>query len=192
MHKLTLKQEKFCQRYLECGNASEAYRYAFSCEKWKDKSIWEKSSTLLAQVKVQSRVRVLQQEAQSKSDITKERVLAEFAKIGFSSIAHLHNTWIDRKEFEELTEDQRSAIKSIATRTRKQVINNEAVEIEEVKVELYDKLKALENINRMLGFDAPTRTEITGKDGKNLYTEPLKIEVIDRRDKVANDDHSDQ
>jgi phage terminase small subunit len=29
MGKLTIKQEKFCNKYLECGNASEAYRYAY-------------------------------------------------------------------------------------------------------------------------------------------------------------------
>lgn len=88
--------------------------------------------------------------------------MAEFAKIGFSSIAALHNTWITRKEFESLTEDQKAAIKSILTRTRRVMIREEPIEIEEVKIELYDKLKALDSINKMLGFDAPIKTEISG------------------------------
>lgn len=192
MSELTIKQENFCQKYVECGNASEAYRHAFSYQKMKDKTIWEKASRLIDKDKVATRVKELQEELKLKSDITKERVLSEFAKIGFSSIAYLHNTWIERKEFEELTADQKSAIKSISTRTRKAVLNEQQMEIEEVKVELYDKLRALESINRMLGFDAPTKTEITGKDGRSLYLEPIKVEVIDSRDKVVNDDNSDQ
>ena len=74
MKRLTQKQENFCNYYIECGgNASEAYRRAYSCDKWKDKSVWEKASALLDDVKVQSRVRELQEEQKVKSDITKER-----------------------------------------------------------------------------------------------------------------------
>ena len=74
--KLTIKQENFCNYYVETGNASEAYRRAYSCAvKWKEKSIWEKASALLANVKVQSRVAELQAEQKAKSDITKEEIV---------------------------------------------------------------------------------------------------------------------
>lgn len=159
--KLTIKQEKFCLKYLECGNASEAYRYAYRCGKSTDKLVWESSSKLLNSPKVATRVKELQQATQQQSEITKERILNEFAKVGFSSVAHLHNTWIDRKAFEELTEDQKAAIKSIATRTRKIRVDDEPVEVEEVKIELYDKLRALDSICKMLGYEAPTKHEIS-------------------------------
>ena len=55
--KLTIKQEKFCNKYLECGNASEAYRFAYDCSRMTDKSVWERASSLLADVKVTSRVK---------------------------------------------------------------------------------------------------------------------------------------
>lgn len=184
MRKLTIKQEKFCDKYLECGNASQAYRYAFSCEKMKTETINNKAYMLLIKGEVRARVEELKKRMQSKSEITKEKVLAEFAKVGFSSIAHLHNTWIDRKAFEELTQDQKSAIKSISTRTRRIIISEEPVEIEEVKIELYDKLKALDSINKMLGFDAPTKTEITGANGKPLIPEPITVEIIDRTEQA--------
>lgn len=73
--KLSVKQEIFCNYYIECGNASEAYRRAYSCKGWKDKSVWEKASSLLSDVKVQSRVAELQDELKKKSDITKEEIL---------------------------------------------------------------------------------------------------------------------
>lgn len=158
--KLSIKQENFCNYYIETGNASDAYRRAYNCKGWKDKSVWEKSSVLLTNVKVMSRVKELREEVAKKSTITKERVLAEFGKIGFSTIAHLHNTWIEKKELDELTEDQKACIKSISTRVERRIMNEEPVEVSYVKVELYDKLRALDSINKMMGYDEPTKIDI--------------------------------
>ncbi|WFE85066.1 terminase small subunit [Parabacteroides chongii] len=44
---LTIKQENFCNYYLECGNASEAYRRAYSCSKMKDESVNSRAYELL-------------------------------------------------------------------------------------------------------------------------------------------------
>lgn len=169
MSKLTVKQEDFCNFYIECGgNASEAYRRAYGCDKWKDKTVWEKASLLLSNDKVAARVAELQEEQKQKSDITKERLLGELSNIAFSSIASLHNSWIERKDFEALTDDQKSSIKSISTKILKKNIgtsdNPEIVDVEYVKVELHDKLKAIERICKMLGFDAPTVLDL----GKSL------------------------
>ena len=162
--KLTIKQENFCNYYVECGNASEAYRRAFSCDGWKDKSVWEKASALLSNVKVESRVKELQEERKEQSDITKDRILTELSNIAFSSIAHLHNTWIERKDFEMLTEKQKSSIKSISTKILKKNVgtneNPEIIDVEYVKIELYDKIKAIERICKMLGYDEPTVLEL--------------------------------
>ena len=48
--------------------------------------------------------------------ITALMIASEHAKIAFSSIAHLHNTWISLKEFETLTEDQKTCIQEISTK----------------------------------------------------------------------------
>lgn len=158
--KLTIKQENFCNYYIECGNASEAYRRAYSCGKMSDKTIWEVSSKLLKDNKVAARVKELQDEQKEQSDLTKDRILAELSNIAFSSIAHLHNTWIERKDFELLTEKQKSSIKSISTKILKKNVGTnedpEIIDVEYVKVELYDKIKAIERICKMLGYDEPT------------------------------------
>lgn len=181
MKKLTIKQEKFCHKYIESGNASEAYRFAYSCEGWKDSSVWEKSCVLLKNVNVQSRIEALKADLAAASDITKERVLAEYAKIAFCSIADFHNTWIDRKLFEQLTPIQKAAIKSIKTRVRKVMDNDREAIVEEVLIELYDKLKALDSVRDMLGFNAPEKHEITGKDGEPLHhTSELNDLPIDK------------
>lgn len=82
---LTMKQEAFCLAYLETGNASEAYRRAYPASlKWKDKSVWEKSSVMLSDVNVQSRVAELRaavtKKAVKKLEISKEWVLGQLVE----------------------------------------------------------------------------------------------------------------
>ena len=156
---LTIKQEKFCNKYLECGNASEAYRYAYNCLKMSDNSVWCNASQLLSDTKVIQRIKELQSSFQERTEITKERVLNELVKIGFSSIAYMHNSWIDRVEFDQLTDDQKACIKSIQTKVEKRSYDDEVRNVEMVKIELYDKLAALNSINKMLGFDAPAKVD---------------------------------
>ena len=121
MKGLTIKQENFCNYYIESGNTSDAYRRAYSCEKMKDKQVWEESCKLLSNPKVAQRAKELQEEQKNKSDITKERILQELSGIAFSSIASMHNTWIERKEFDELSDKEKSAIKSISTKILKKI-----------------------------------------------------------------------
>ena len=148
--KLTIKQENFCNYYVETGNASEAYRRAYSCAvKWKEKSIWEKASSLLANVKVQSRVAELQAEQKAKSDITKEEII----RLCVSVI---------RGEYVTDGVEDRGGKKSART---------------------ISKTWAIERVCRMLGFDAPAKTELSGKDGALA----LNIEIIDGRNKVSDE-----
>lgn len=56
---LTPKQEKFVQGIIEGKSQADAYRSAYSTKNMTDKSIWELSSRLMNDVKVQSRVNEL-------------------------------------------------------------------------------------------------------------------------------------
>lgn len=185
MAKLSIKQEKFCNYYLECGNASEAYRRAYSCSNMKDESINRKAIELLNNGKIAARVKELQEEQKNKSDITKEKILEELSSIAFSSIAAMHNSWTERSEFENLTSRQKSAIKSISTKILKKNIGTnddpEIVDVEYVKIELHDKLKAIERICKMFGWDAPEKLDVTSSK-----EEPIVIQVIDKREDVIN------
>jgi hypothetical protein len=76
--KLTLKQERFCQAYIECqGNASEAYRRAYDAERMKDKQIWEEACKLLKTPKVSQRVAQLKAQHRERHEITVDDLVAE-------------------------------------------------------------------------------------------------------------------
>ena len=182
MAKLSVKQENFCNYYLECGNASEAYRRAYSCSNMKDESINRKAVELLNNGNITTRVRELQEEQKNKSDITKEKILDELSSIAFSSIADMHNSWIERAEFDKLTSKQKSAIKSISTKILKKNIGTsddpEIVDVEYVKIELHDKLKAIERICKMLGWDAPEKMDVTSNGSSIAPPANVNVNVV--------------
>ena len=73
--KLTIKQENFCNYYIECGNASEAYRRAYSCDNMKDETVNRMAFDLINNRKITARVAELQAEQKAKSDISKEEII---------------------------------------------------------------------------------------------------------------------
>jgi phage terminase small subunit len=80
--KLTPKQEAFVNKYMECGNASEAYRFAYDVgEDTLSKTVNEAASHLLADNKVATRVSNLQKELALKNEYTRDRMIQEYFEI---------------------------------------------------------------------------------------------------------------
>lgn len=74
---LTIKQEAFCQAYIETGNASEAYRTAYAADKMKPDSINRKAKELLDNGKITARVAELQGEIKQRHNVTVDSLLIE-------------------------------------------------------------------------------------------------------------------
>lgn len=180
--RLTIKQEKFCNKYLECGNASEAYRFAYDCSNMGEGIVWRRASELLNNGVVAVRIKALQDELSEKNLITKERILTELVAILDSRISdyvNLVTTEVEVpmsekevdagmppqyitvqklvfKDFSELTDKQIKAIESI-----KQGRNG-------IELKLHGKSWTIERINAMLGYNAPEKIEHAGKDGNAI------------------------
>ena len=185
--RLSVKQENFCNYYLECGNASEAFRKAYSCDGMKAATINRRAFDMFNNGKIAARIKELQEEQRTRSEITKDRILAELAGIAFTSIADMHNSWIERADFDKLTLQQKSSIKSISTKVLKKNIGTqdspEIVDVEYVKIELHDKIKAIERICKMLGFDSPEQLEVKNvgeeKSREELEAELRRLEALE-------------
>lgn len=74
---LTPKQEAFALAYVETGNASEAYRRAYSAEKMKQTTIAVAASKLLADPNVTIRVEELRAKAVERHEITVDDLIRE-------------------------------------------------------------------------------------------------------------------
>ena len=158
----TEKQLLFCKEYILDWNGARAARDAG----YSEDTARNIAANLLTKVNIQAYIKFLQEDIEKIAGISRLRVINEHIKLAFSSIAHLHNTWIERKDFESLTDDQKSCIAEISTQTRT-VFQGEGddrvpVEIEFIKIKLYDKQKALDSISKMLGYDAATKMEVKG------------------------------
>ncbi len=77
MRALTPKQESFCQRYLETGNASEAYRLCYSAEKAKPETVNRSAKELLDNPKIAARLSELRAEALVGHSVTIASLLKE-------------------------------------------------------------------------------------------------------------------
>lgn len=74
---LTTKQENFCQKYVETGNASEAYRYGYDTSRMKPESVHRKAKELMDNGNVAARIAELKQRAAVKHDVTVATLLRE-------------------------------------------------------------------------------------------------------------------
>ena len=75
--KLTPKQEKFCQVYIETGNASEAYRQAYNAEKMRPDTVNNKAYGLMQKGYIRARLDELRAEHKKRHEITVDTLVAE-------------------------------------------------------------------------------------------------------------------
>ena len=164
---LTEKNKIFCREYIFDWNGARAYKVAYPNISEDNARI--RASQLLTNINIQKYIKLIQDDLEKIAGISRLRVMSEHIKLAFSSIAHLHNTWIERKEFDKLTDEQKDCIAEIDTKTQHKTQwewNEDEGEkipvdytIEYVKIKLYDKQKSLDAINKMLGYDAPSKIE---------------------------------
>lgn len=78
---LTIKQEKFALKYFECGNASEAYRYAYSAGKMKEGVINNKASLLLTKGAIRVRLKELRDKQQKRLELSADDIIKRLGQI---------------------------------------------------------------------------------------------------------------
>ena len=164
MKKLTEKQKRFSDEYLVDLNATRAYKKAYPSVK-KDETAAQAGSRLLRNVNVKEYIDKRIKDRQKRTEITQDKVLNELAAIAFSNGSKYAKV-VERKAYDEegkevvdyetgkqltyktvefkntddLTEDEKKAISSIHKGR------------DGMKVETYDKMKALELLGKHLGM----------------------------------------
>ena len=149
--RLSIKQENFCNYYIETGNASDAYRRAYCCTKMKDTTVNRKSFEALTNGKITARVKELQGEMKKRSDITKEMVLQELRCIAFADIRDyllIREGRVLFKDSDKWTDEQAKAVEGY----------KETKEGGELK--LHGKNWSIARICKMLGYDAPSKVDV--------------------------------
>lgn len=180
-NELTIKQEKFCNCYLECGNASEAYRRVFSCDKMKPESVNRKAKELLDNGKITARIAELQDGMQRRSDMTRDEAVGILADIARANIV---DALVVRrgKDYTTILIDDVTKLPLSTQRSILSIKSNE----KGYEVKLYNKIEAIDKLSKMLGWDAPVKQEVTNK-GEEAYT----IRVVARKEDLPSGDTDD-
>ncbi len=160
---LTEKQKIFCREYIYDWNATRAAKTAGYSEDTAGAIGWEN----LKKPEIQAYITEIQKDLEKVAGISRLRIIQEHINIINTSIAHLHNTWIERKEFDKLTAEQKSAIAELSyqTRTEKDFSTNpdgDVVQIDYVKIKLYDRQKSMDSLTKMLGYNEAEKLELSG------------------------------
>lgn len=72
---LTPKQEAFAHKYVECGNAQEAYKYAYpTSQKWPITTLAPEASKALANPKIATRIQALQERSLKRVDVSADDI----------------------------------------------------------------------------------------------------------------------
>ena len=166
---LTPKQKIFCQNYIYDWNATRSYLAAYPNIKNHNVAAVE-GHKLLRKPNIQAYVTEIQNDLEKVAGISKLQIIAEHQKIMKGSMSKLHNTWITRKEFDELTEDQKDCISEIDTKIKTEYEydpdnpkERKPINVEYVRIKLYDKQRALDALSKLFGYDAAQKIKLDGE-----------------------------
>jgi phage terminase small subunit len=184
---LTIKQTAFCQEYVRNGGvAIDAYKHAYDTSGMKERTISSRAYEQLQNGLIAGEIQRLTDESAARvakrTDITKERILAEYAKIGFFDPRKLLDDDGRVKNISELDDDTAGAIGGVEFEER--VIQEGGEELEVVsrvkKIKITDKRGALDSMAKHLGMFVE-RHEHTGKDGAPIEGSDISNSELARR-----------
>jgi phage terminase small subunit len=169
---LTEKQEKFCQEYLIDLNATQAAIRAGYSENTSYSIGWEN----LRKPEIQTRIQDLRDEMAKGFNITKERIIEEYRRLAFFDIRKIHTADGGLKSVTDFDDDSAAAVAGIEVYEEdlKSDDPGEQITIGRLKkIKLANKKDALDSLCKVLGYNPPDKKELTGKDGTELFPQPI-------------------
>lgn len=149
MKKLTIKQEKFCNEYVRTGNASEAYRLAYSSENMKMATINNNAYKLLLNNDILTRIKEIQDEIAERNKISIDECVSLLAKMARFDIADVYDENGDLKPIKEIDKDSRISIEEVNTESYFDKSNKNNVLVKKLKVG--NKKTAIDMLMKHLG-----------------------------------------
>lgn len=163
MAKLTEKQEKFCIKYNECGNASEAYRAVYNCSKSKPETINRKAKELMDNGKIAARLKELNQAAVTSSIMTKNEaleILSIKSRIKMTDVADFKQSLVGEDENGQSVYQTIWQIKNAEDIAPEIAVCIKSITVTKTgpKIELYDSTASTKLMSDILGWNAPIET----------------------------------
>lgn len=153
MSNLTPKQDAFCRKYIETGNASEAYRQSYDAGDMKPATINRNAKALLDNSKIAARLAELTANLQKKHEITVDRVLKEYGRLAFLDIRKAFDEIGNLKPITELDDETAAAVAGLEFEDVYDGTGRDRKKVGVLrKLKLSDKKGALDSLARHLGM----------------------------------------
>lgn len=171
---LTAKQALFAKEYIVDLVATQAaIRAGYS-----QKTAGQIGFELLQKPEIQAAIAEEMRARSKRTEITADRVLEEFAKIGFADIRNAVQWGVDPVDTESENSDPNGlGIYPVKLVASDKIDGDTAAAVSEVsltqtgvKIKMHDKKAALDSIARHLGM-FPSKVELTGKDGGPIQSQ---------------------
>lgn len=174
LKKLTPKEKKFCHEYIIDWNGARSARAAG----YSEKSCYDIGSENPRKPHIEQYIDFIKHDFEAESGITKLRQLNELSKLAYASMELIHNDWIELKDWEHIKRDNPgilAAVETIDTKTEERTIGEDCdLEISYVKVKFFSKIQAISEINKMMGYNEPEKSEVKLK-GVNIVVSNDKL-----------------
>lgn len=157
--KLTSKQQRFVEEYLIDFNGTQAAIRAG----YKENSAHDIASENLRKPEIKAYIEAKKAEMAERCAVTVERVLQEYARIGFLDPRKLYDDDGALKSVHELDDDTAAAISKLSSRT---TFTQDGDGETHTNITLVDKKGALDSMSRHLG----------------IFNDSLKLEDVTPRD----------
>jgi len=172
---LTPKQEAFCLAYMESGNASEAYRRAYTVGAMKAATINRNAKALLDNSKIATRLAELNQAAVSAAVMTRSEALERLSSFARADLSDL----VEFGEYELSQDADGIPVMQAAWKIRDSVLQDPAkmAAISEltagrdgIKIKTHSPLAAIQQLAKMQGWDAAQKHDHLSSDGSMTPT----------------------
>ena len=170
---LTDKQEAFCNAYVQHWNATKAAKEAG----YSEKTAYSSGQRLLKDVEIRARINELKKDIEYFSLVSKLRNIQELAKVAYFNIGDSHTTDFSLKDFESLPESVKSCIQEV-NRDERIIGGENPVKVTTVKVKFYNKIQAIQEISKLMGYYEPDKVEHSGEVGKSKW-EDMSMEELE-------------
>jgi len=173
--KLTDKQAIFCREYVKDWNGARAARSAGYAKE----SARITASKLLTNTNIEAYIEHIKDEIAENLGISKEWAIEKLRRIAEANIADVYSDWLTLEEFQELKDlypEVIEAIQEISTKVEQRKVDEELIDIKYVRLKLYDKRLAIQDILKAMGWNEPEKVDHSGSvqvEGIN-YIKPKK------------------
>lgn len=120
------------------------------------------------------------QQTAKKLELTREQVVEQYGRIGFSDVRKLFDAYGQIKPIHELDDDTAAAIQGVELDYQKQP-DGEFTPV--LKIKIADRKGALDSIMKAQGWNSAERHEHTGKNGGAIET-VTRVVLIPPKDKA--------